>query len=221
MSTLNICAFHKFSSFFFHSTIHFTKREREREREMKDTDSANEKETKTTSKMNTNKSTFDSVVVHPLVLLSVVDHFKRVDEVINNEACFFSSFFPFLRSDDDDDVNLSLFISLSLCSLERDDFIDIFSLLFLLNVLTRNIITIRATRTTTKKTRTRTIRTNRQNDESSASYSVPWRTTVWTSRRRSRYLSRRTRRMRPFGFSITRTRNKCTECTREYTRRRK
>ena len=210
MSTLNICAFHKFFSFFFHSTIHFTKRERERE--MKDTDSANEKETKTTSKMNTNKSTFDSVVVHPLVLLSVVDHFKRVDEVINNEACFFSSFFPFLRSDDDDDVNLSLFISLSLCSLERDDFIDIFSLLFLLNVLTRNIIIIRATRT---------IRTNRQNDESSASYSVPWRTTVWTSRRRSRYLSRRTRRMRPFGFSITRTRNKCTECTREYTRRRK
>jgi hypothetical protein len=89
------------------------------------------KETKTTSSVSANKSNFDSVVVHPLVLLSVVDHFKRVDEVINNEACFFSSFFPFLRSDDDDDVNLSLFISLSLCSLERDDFIDIFSLLFL------------------------------------------------------------------------------------------
>ena len=133
MSTLNICAFHKFSSFFFHSTIHFTKRERERE--MKDTDSANEKETKTTSKMNTNKSTFDSVVVHPLVLLSVVDHFKRVDEVINNEACFFSSFFPFLRSDDDDDdammmMSISLSSSLSLSVLSSAMILSIFSLFF-------------------------------------------------------------------------------------------
>ena len=69
-------------------------RERER-REMKDMDSANdEKETKTTSSASASKSNFDSVVVHPLVLLSVVDHFKRVDEVIHN-ACFFSSvFFP-------------------------------------------------------------------------------------------------------------------------------
>ena len=110
---------------------------------MKDMDSANdEKETKTTSKMNTNKSTFDSVVVHPLVLLSVVDHFKRVDEVINNEACFFSSFFPFLRSDDDDDdammmMSISLSSSLSLCSLKRDVFIDVFSLLFLLIMYVR------------------------------------------------------------------------------------
>ena len=65
-------------------------------REMKDTDSANdEKETKTTSGASASKSNFDSVVVHPLVLLSVVDHFKRVDEVIRNVACFFSLlFFP-------------------------------------------------------------------------------------------------------------------------------
>ena len=65
-------------------------------REMKDTDSANdEKETKTTSGASASKSNFDSVVVHPLVLLSVVDHFKRVDEVIRNAACFFSLlFFP-------------------------------------------------------------------------------------------------------------------------------
>ena len=76
--------------------IFFTchKREREREREMKDVDSANdEKETKTTSSASASKSNFDSVVVHPLVLLSVVDHFKRVDEVINN-ACFFLFCFP-------------------------------------------------------------------------------------------------------------------------------
>ena len=67
------------------------KRERERERrEMKDVDSANdEKETKTTSGASASKSNFDSVVVHPLVLLSVVDHFKRVDEVMHNVACFF------------------------------------------------------------------------------------------------------------------------------------
>ena len=100
---------------------------------MKDTDSANEKETKTTSKMNTNKSTFDSVVVHPLVLLSVVDHFKRVDEVINNEACFFSSFFPFLRSDDDDAMmmmSISLSSSLSLCVLSSAMILSIFSLFF-------------------------------------------------------------------------------------------
>jgi len=103
---------------------------------MKDTDSANEKETKTTSKMNTNKSTFDSVVVHPLVLLSVVDHFKRVDEVINNEACFFSSFFPFLRSDDDDDddammmMSISLSSSLSLSVLSSAMILSIFSLFF-------------------------------------------------------------------------------------------
>ena len=72
-------------------------RERERERrEMKDVDSANdEKETKTTSGASASKSNFDSVVVHPLVLLSVVDHFKRVDEVMHNAACFFSLlFFP-------------------------------------------------------------------------------------------------------------------------------
>ena len=104
---------------------------------MKDMDSANdEKETKTTSKMNTNKSTFDSVVVHPLVLLSVVDHFKRVDEVINNEACFFSSFFPFLRSDDDDDddammmMSISLSSSLSLSVLSSAMILSIFSLFF-------------------------------------------------------------------------------------------
>ena len=74
------------------------KRERERERrEMKDMmDSANdEKETKTTSSASASKSNFDSVVVHPLVLLSVVDHFKRVDEVMHNVACFFLfCFFP-------------------------------------------------------------------------------------------------------------------------------
>lgn len=59
---------------------------------MKDVDSANdEKETKTTSGVSASKSTFDSVVVHPLVLLSVVDHFKRVDEVIN--SLFFSLLF--------------------------------------------------------------------------------------------------------------------------------
>jgi len=66
-------------------------------REMKDTDSAknHEKETKTTSGASASKSNFDSVVVHPLVLLSVVDHFKRVDEVMHNAACFFSLlFFP-------------------------------------------------------------------------------------------------------------------------------
>ena len=100
---------------------------------MKDTDSANEKETKKTS-VNTNKShTFDSVVVHPLVLLSVVDHFKRVDEVINNEACFFSSFFPFLRSDDDDAMmmmSISLSSSLSLSVLSSAMILSIFSLFF-------------------------------------------------------------------------------------------
>ena len=37
---------------------------------------------------SSNKSFFDSVVVHPLVLLSVVDHYKRVDEV---RARFFFS----------------------------------------------------------------------------------------------------------------------------------
>ena len=65
-------------------------------REMKDVDSANdEKETKTTSGASASKSNFDAVVVHPLVLLSVVDHFKRVDEVMHNVACFFSLlFFP-------------------------------------------------------------------------------------------------------------------------------
>ena len=91
-------------------------------REMKDTDSANdEKETKTTSGASASKSNFDSVVVHPLVLLSVVDHFKRVDEVIHN-ACFFSSVFShFLRSDFDDDevmmmMSISLSSSLSLCA---------------------------------------------------------------------------------------------------------
>ena len=72
--------------------IFFTCHKREREREMKDVDSANdEKETKTTSGVSASKSTFDSVVVHPLVLLSVVDHFKRVDEVIN--SLFFSLLF--------------------------------------------------------------------------------------------------------------------------------
>ena len=77
--------------------IFFTCHKRERERrEMKDMDSANdEKETKTTSSASASKSNFDSVVVHPLVLLSVVDHFKRVDEVMHNAACFFSLlFFP-------------------------------------------------------------------------------------------------------------------------------
>ena len=65
------------------------------EREMKDMDSANdEKETKTTSGASANKSNFDSVVVHPLVLLSVVDHFKRVDEVINQRLFFLFCFFP-------------------------------------------------------------------------------------------------------------------------------
>ena len=65
-------------------------------REMKDMDSANdEKETKTTSGASASKSNFDSVVVHPLVLLSVVDHFKRVDEVIRNALVFFLfCFFP-------------------------------------------------------------------------------------------------------------------------------
>ena len=109
-------------------------------REMKDVDSANdEKETKTTSGASASKSNFDSVVVHPLVLLSVVDHFKRVDEVIHN-ACFFSSVFShFLRSDfDDDDVMMMMMsislcsLSLCVCSLKRDDCIDVFSLLFLL-----------------------------------------------------------------------------------------
>ena len=72
--------------------IFFTCHKREREREMKDVDPANdEKETKTTSGVSASKSTFDSVVVHPLVLLSVVDHFKRVDEVIN--SLFFSLLF--------------------------------------------------------------------------------------------------------------------------------
>ena len=77
--------------------IFFTCHKRERERrEMKDMDSANdEKETKTTSSASASKSNFDSVVVHPLVLLSVVDHFKRVDEVMHNVACFFLfCFFP-------------------------------------------------------------------------------------------------------------------------------
>ena len=119
--------------------------ERERERrEMKDMDSANdEKERKTTSRAWASKSNFDSVVVHPLVLLSVVDHFKRVDEVMHNAACFFFSsvFSHFLRSDfDDDDVMMMMSISLSsslcvcvcVCSLKRDEFIDVFSLLFLL-----------------------------------------------------------------------------------------
>jgi len=102
---------------------------------MKDMDSANdEKETKTTSSVSANKSNFDSVVVHPLVLLSVVDHFKRVDEVINN-ACFFSSFFPFLRSDDDDDdammmMSISLSSSLSLSVLSSAMILSIFSLFF-------------------------------------------------------------------------------------------
>ena len=32
---------------------------------------------------------FDSVVVHPLVLLSVVDHYKRVDEVRDLTCAFF------------------------------------------------------------------------------------------------------------------------------------
>ena len=103
--------------------IFFTCHKRERERrEMKDMDSANdEKETKTTSSASASKSNFDSVVVHPLVLLSVVDHFKRVDEVIHN-ACFFSSVFShFLRSDFDDDevmmmMSISLSSSLSLCA---------------------------------------------------------------------------------------------------------
>ena len=87
-------------------------------REMKDVDSANdEKETKTTSGASASKSNFDSVVVHPLVLLSVVDHFKRVDEVIHN-ACFFSSVFShFLRSDFDDDDVMMMMMSISLCSL--------------------------------------------------------------------------------------------------------
>ena len=80
------------------SSLVTRERERERERrEMKDMmDSANdEKETKTTSSASASKSNFDSVVVHPLVLLSVVDHFKRVDEVMHNAACFFSLlFFP-------------------------------------------------------------------------------------------------------------------------------
>ena len=74
----------------------FCTRHKREEREMKDVDSANdEKETKTTSGASASKSNFDSVVVHPLVLLSVVDHFKRVDEVMHNAACFFSLlFFP-------------------------------------------------------------------------------------------------------------------------------
>jgi len=66
-------------------------------REMKDVDSANdEKETKTTSGASASKSNFDSVVVHPLVLLSVVDHFKRVDEVIHTTLLvfFLFCFFP-------------------------------------------------------------------------------------------------------------------------------
>ena len=107
-------------------------------REMKDTDSANdEKETKTTSGASASKSNFDSVVVHPLVLLSVVDHFKRVDEVMHNAACFFFSsvFSHFLRSDFDDDdvmmmmsISLSLFISLSVLSCAM--FLSMFSLFF-------------------------------------------------------------------------------------------
>ena len=76
--------------------IFCTRHKREKREEMKDVDSANdEKETKTTSGASASKSNFDSVVVHPLVLLSVVDHFKRVDEVMHNAACFFSLlFFP-------------------------------------------------------------------------------------------------------------------------------
>ena len=89
-------------------------------REMKDVDSANdEKETKTTSGASASKSNFDSVVVHPLVLLSVVDHFKRVDEVMHNAACFFFSsvFSHFLRSDfDDDDDVMMMMMSISLSS---------------------------------------------------------------------------------------------------------
>jgi hypothetical protein len=85
---------------------------------MKDMDSANdEKETKTTSSASANKSNFDSVVVHPLVLLSVVDHFKRVDEVIHNAYFFSSVFSHFLRSDfDDDDDVMMMMMSISLCS---------------------------------------------------------------------------------------------------------
>ena len=107
-------------------------------REMKDTDSANdEKETKTTSGASASKSNFDSVVVHPLVLLSVVDHFKRVDEVIHN-ACFFSSVFShFLRSDFDDDevmmmmsISLSSSLSLCVCVLSSAMFLSMFSLSF-------------------------------------------------------------------------------------------
>ena len=107
-------------------------------REMKDVDSANdEKETKTTSGASASKSNFDSVVVHPLVLLSVVDHFKRVDEVIHN-ACFFSSVFShFLRSDfDDDDVMMMMSISLSsslcvcVCVLSSAMFLSMFFLSF-------------------------------------------------------------------------------------------
>lgn len=49
-----------------------------------------------TSSNSSNKSSFDSVVVHPLVLLSVVDHYKRVDEV--RDVCTLCniafSFFP-------------------------------------------------------------------------------------------------------------------------------
>ena len=48
------------------------------------------------SSNSSNKSSFDSVVVHPLVLLSVVDHYKRVDEV--RDVCTLCniafSFFP-------------------------------------------------------------------------------------------------------------------------------
>jgi hypothetical protein len=61
---------------------------------------------KNTSSSNNNGSdkSFDSVVVHPLVLLSVVDHYKRVDEVRDERvrvffspdaisSCFFSLWF--------------------------------------------------------------------------------------------------------------------------------
>ena len=51
----------------------------------------------TSSNNSSSNKSFDSVVVHPLVLLSVVDHYKRVDEVC---TAFFSpiSFFFLLWS---------------------------------------------------------------------------------------------------------------------------
>ena len=104
---------------------------------MRDVDSANdEKETKTTSGASASKSTFDAVVVHPLVLLSVVDHFKRVDEVINSLFFFLFCFPTFcdliLMMMMMMMMSISLFLSLCVCVcvLSSAMFLSMFSLSF-------------------------------------------------------------------------------------------